>query len=176
MKCGRFILENLKSIKRIVLIIIFFVMASNGFAQEFYLTCPGAIFIDDSQLTINEAGEDLDVVLQTSTDVYLNVTSDNFWNLKNEKWRIYVHKSDVEWNDELDLQIKRSGKGSLEGKGKPVLRDGNGWQSIGNVPNYWFRGKDKVNNIPINFRIMNVSLSMGARDFETDLILTVYDD
>lgn len=176
MRCDKHIPGILKSVRSLLLLSSLLILGLNANAQEFYLNCPGTIIVDDSQLSINEAGEDLAVILETSTDAYVNVDSHSSWNLKNERWRIYIHKSDIEWDDELDLQIKRVGKGSLNGKGQPVLKDGNGWQSIGNVPAYLFRGKDKVYNIPFKFRVMNVSLVMGARDFETDIFFTIYDD
>ncbi len=162
--------------KNLVLLFVFILIMKMGFAQEFRVTASGMVSFNESELVVGEAGNDINAEL-TSNLVYLAIDSYYYWNMKNERWSIYIHKSDVDWNDEIELDIKRSGDGVYtERNGNPYVKDGKNYQRITNNPSYLFRGKDKISNIPVEFRLKNLSLTMGAKDFETDVIFTIYDD
>jgi hypothetical protein len=130
--------------------------------------------------TISEAGENFSASIASESSVYVSVESDDYWdkkNNRNKKWQIFIHKSDLTWDNNIDLEVKRTGKGNNVGnKGNPNIHDGEDFLKISNTSTYFFRGKNEVAFIPIEIKLSGVSLSMGAKDFETNIVLTVYDD
>lgn len=148
-----------------------------GNAQMFQLTLTGVATFNESRLMVDEAGEDIGRNIRSNSSVYLSVNSYYFWEMKNRKWQIYVQKRDVEWNNAISLELRRKGKGRKAfGNGKPSVQDGYSYFKLTNNPTYFFSGRGLVLDIPLNLRLKNLSLTMGANDFETDVVFTIYDD
>ena len=75
------------------------------------------------------------------------------------------------------LEAARTGSGyNPDNNGNPNISDGESFQTITNNPTYFFRGKDQIAYIPFNLRLSGVSVTMGAQNYETNVVLTVYDD
>lgn len=162
--------------KRIIIILVLFFGIKHVGAQEFYVTASGIVSFNETQLIVGEAGDDISANLRSNA-VYLSVNSNYFWNMKNERWKIYVHKSDINWDDDINFTVKRTGNGKkYSGKGKTNLQGGKSDFKINDNPTYFYKGKDRVLNIPMKFRIRKLSLTMGAGDYETDVVFTIYDD
>ncbi len=155
-------------------------LTSYGFSQQMKVEIEGNITFDESGLTISEAGENFPSLIKSEYPVLLSVLSNDFWNKKghsNKKWSIYLHKSDVIWNDELRLRARRTGNGHKPNNpGEPNINDGDQFQRITNNPKYFIRGKSEIIDIPISLRIRGISITMGAQDFETNIVFTVYDN
>ncbi len=162
--------------RRIVILFAFIFFLKTGNAQEFKVSANGMVSFSVAELVVGEAGNDINATLSSNT-IYLSIGSDYFWDMKNERWSIYVNKSDIDWDDDIELNIKRTGSGAYtQRKGNPYVKNGKNFQKITNNPSYFFNGKDKISNIPLEFQLKNMSLTMGAHDFETDVIFTIYDD
>jgi len=162
--------------RRIVILFAFIFFLKTGNAQEFKVSANGMVSFSETELVVGEAGNDINATLNSNT-IYLTIDSDYIWDMKNERWSIYVNKSDIDWDDDIELNIIRTGSGVYtERNGTPYVKDGKSYQKITNNPSYFFHGKDKISNIPLEFQLEKMSLTMGARDFETDVIFTIYDD
>lgn len=163
--------------KQFMLTTLFCFLLTGLKAQELSLSLSGIVTFNETQLLVKEAGEDINAAITSNSPVKITVDSDYYWEMKNQRWRIYVHKSDIEWNDEINLLIRRSGKGKkLYKNGTPNINDGSSFFKVTNNPTYFFRGKGLIADIPLKFRVENLSLTMGANDFETDIIFTIYDN
>lgn len=179
--------------KRNLLLISMFFMSWCSFGQGMQIDVQGSVVFNNSLFTISEAGEDFQANLTSEANTFISVVSGNYWDKKtnpNKKWRIEVNKTDVNWNDNLLLEIRRTGNGfassSNNGNGngngqgngnkKGKVQDGTVFVPVNNNSTYFFKGRDFVTNIPIEFRVSGLSISMGARDFETDIVFTIYDD
>lgn len=129
---------------------------------------------------ISEAGTDYSASPQAQASVHVSVIMAdelNRGNNKNQKWRVFVHKLDMEWNSVLLLEGRRTGSGmGLNNPGNPNIRDGENFQPVTNNPVYFFRGMGEIVQIPLALKLSGFSVTMGARDFETSLVFTVYDD
>ncbi|HYQ57414.1 MAG TPA: hypothetical protein VEP89_08690 [Draconibacterium sp.] len=146
-------------------------------AQGLQLSLTGMVTFNEVQINVSDPGEDIEAVITANSGVQLSVESQNFWEQKNEKWRIYVHKTSIEWVDDIKLEIRRQGDGDkLNKKGGGNVHDGSIFAEIKDNPNYFFSGMGLISNIPLDFRINELSLSLGANDFETDVVFTIYDD
>lgn len=151
-----------------------------AFSQPLTIEINGSATFNNLQFNVSEAGEDFPSNIESESNLEVSVVYNNFWDKKdnpNGKWRINVHKTDITWNPDINLQIKRTGKGFKSGgNGNPNIQDGENYLPVSNTPTYFFRGKDEIINIPITVQISGISLTMGAKDFETNIMLTVYDD
>ena len=159
------------------IVILHFVLISSG---QMMVSVEGDASFDNSQYSVMEAGNDFPPSIQTESSIYVSIGFYNFWYrwfYPNAKWRIYVHKSDVNWNSDLALEAKRTGRGYKPwGNGQPNVKDGGSYQTVTNTPTYFFRGKSEVFYIPVQLQLSGVSVTMGAQDLETTIVFTVYGD
>lgn len=166
--------------KKYNIVFIFFFIHFLAPAQDLRVEVEGSVNFSGSAYSIAEAGENIRTSVENESSVFMSVTSENFWdkkNNKNKKWRIFIHKTDINWDNDLQLEVKRSGNGYRpESNGNPNIRDGNTYLDISNTPTYFFRGKHEIAYIPIGIKMSGVSLTMGAKQFETNIVVTVYDD
>ncbi|HKJ80269.1 MAG TPA: hypothetical protein VKA10_12070 [Prolixibacteraceae bacterium] len=158
------------------LILLGFCAAAQGLKVE----VEGNVNFMGQAFTISEAGENISSSSTSETAIYVSVSSNDYWDKKknkNKKWQVVVHKSDINWHNNLLLEIQRSGSGQNAGNnGRVNISDGNSFQEVTNTPNYFFKGKDEIVYIPIDVKLLGASLTMGAKQFETNIVLTVYDD
>ena len=156
---------------------VFIVLFSH--AQPMEISVIGNVTFDNSMFTITEAGNDYSSSIQTVTPVYVSLQYSSYWdqiNNPNKKWRILVQKSNINWDSGLKLEICRSGKGDKDGKIKNKINGGKNYRKVTNTSKYFFKGKNEFSNVPLNFKLRGYSVTMGAEDFETNILLTVYDD
>lgn len=148
--------------------------------QELTVQVDGDADFTHNLAPISEAGLDYPSTIQAESSVYVSVISNNLLDKKNnpnDKWRIHIHKLDMEWNQELALEARRTGQGfKPDNPGNPKIHDGDNFQPITNIPVYFFRGRGEIVQIPVALQLRGFSVTMGARDFETSLVFTVYDD
>lgn len=160
--------------------ILFLLFINIAWGQELKISIEGDAKFDNSQFSIREAGEDFPSSVESGSSVYISVLYGNYWDKKsnpNKKWKINIHKSDLTWDTNLMLEAKRTGKGYNSKKnGNSKIYDGNNYQIATNTPTYFFSGKDEITDIPISFKIEGVSIIMGAKEVETNIVFTVYDD
>nr|WP_321354385.1 hypothetical protein [uncultured Draconibacterium sp.] len=163
--------------RKYTILILLCIWAVGGHAQGLQLSLTGMVTFNATQIDISEPGEDIKAVISANSGVQLSVESYNYWEQKNQKWRIYVHKTDVEWGEGIKIEVRRRGDGNrMNKKGGGNVHGGSTFAEIKDNPTYFFRGMGLISNIPLDFRINELSLSLGASDFETDVVFTIYDD
>ena len=149
-------------------------------SQPISVEVNGNATFNNLQFNVSEAGEDFAANIVSESNLEVSVVYTSFWDKKdnpNGKWRMNVHKTDINWNPDISLQIKRTGNGlKFESTGNPNIHDGESYQPVSDIPVYFFRGKDQIVNIPVEIQLSGISLTMGAQNFETNILLTVYDD
>ena len=113
-------------------------------------------YLDNDYINLGLESEDLDLVVNSKTEpenIFFQ-RKPYFFNIDNFYKNFAVQKSNKEslldFTNKIEYKIKN--------------------------PEYKSSTEKKVYNIPFKFRVMNVSLVMGARDFETDIYFTIYDD
>lgn len=148
--------------------------------QHIIVQIDGDINLNGSSLLISEAGEDFNSIIENTTPVYMAVLYDDQLGNKlnpNQRWNVSVHKQNMEWNENLTLQVRRTGDGiKYGGGGNPQIQNGENYQQITNTPNYFFQGRGQNIQIPLAFKVSGVSVTMGACELETSLVFTVYDN
>ncbi len=148
--------------------------------QHIIVQIDGDINLNGSSLLISEAGEDFSSIIENNTPVYMAVLYDDQLGNKlnpNQRWNVSIHKQNMEWNENLNLQVRRTGDGiKYGGGGNTQIQNGQNYQQITNTPNYFFQARGQIIQIPLAFKISGVSVIMGACDLETSLVFTVYDN
>lgn len=160
------------------IIAIFFSLLVSG--QNLKVEIEGNATFDNSLFTISEAGNDFPAFIESESSIYVSIVNDNYLDKnknKNYKWKIEINKADLTWDDDLKLEAKRTGKGHKSRRnGKSNLHGGSNYQVITNNGIEFFKGKGEFENIPINLKLSGFSVTMGAKDFETNIVFTVYDE
>lgn len=160
------------------LVILILPGAASG--QQLVVQVDGEINFDYNALIISEAGEDYLSSVESSGIVYMSVLSDNQLDKKinpSHRWQVSVQKQDIEWNSNFNLEIRRTGTGNRPGSaGSPQLEDGEIFKRITDTSIFFFKGRGEVEQIPLAFRISGISVTMGARNFESRLIFTVMEE
>jgi len=90
----------------------------------------------------------------------------------NPPWTVSVRKVDSAWNAVLHLSVRRTGPGT----GGGTLSGGTTYQEITGTDTAFFSatGGDKK-NIPLQFQISGVTVTLGAATFSTTVYYTVTD-
>ncbi|MCK3685529.1 hypothetical protein [Maribellus sp. YY47] len=146
-------------------------------AQPMTVTVDGEVSFDGANFTISEAGEDFAATLESESSVFVSVNSDDNWDKKNnpnQKWKIEVVKEDLVWNDIVQLEIVRTGQGY--GDKNNQISGGSSYQVVNNTSTFFFSGRGLVTDIPVQLRLSGLSVTLGAQDFETNVLLTIYDN
>jgi len=159
--------------------ILFLFATLTSFGQQFKLSVDGSATFDNSMFAVTEAGEDFPASVESTTSVFVSILSNDNLNKKinrNAKWAVTVQKTDVTWDNNLILEAKRTGDGSnANNNGRVKINGGQNYQQITDVGLAFFDGKDEVINIPVGLKISGASVTMGAKQFETNIVLTVSD-
>lgn len=169
-------------IKKVLTTISFFIICIVSQGQDLHVSITGTATFDNANFSIGEAGEDFPSSIESGSTIFVSVVSNNFWDRRdnpNKKWKIYIHKTNFSWNRKLKLKIKRTGKGvkkSNKGNENPNIHGGNSFQRVTNNPTYFIEGKGQILQIPLNIKLSGSSIIMGAKNYETNIVLTVYDD
>jgi len=167
--------------RNILIIALLMLMALLSKAQSMKIEISGTATFDMNSFTVTEAGNDFPSNIEIESNLMLSINSGNIWDWwgnSNRKWKIEVRREDISWNDAINLEIVRSGNGySINNRGNTGhIYNGTNFQSVGNNSSYFFGGKGLIYYIPIQLRLSGFSIVNGANDYETNVILTIYDD
>jgi predicted chitinase len=165
--------------KKIIYMILFLSPVLKAAGQQFTISVDGSATFDNSMYSVTEAGEDFPSSVESTTSVFVSILfSDNLNKKVNSKakWAVAIQKTDINWNNNLIIEAKRTGDGSnANNHGKVKINGGENYQPITDVGLAFFDSKDEVVNIPVGLRLSGASVTMGAKQFETNIILTISD-
>jgi hypothetical protein len=134
-------------------------------------------FINKSipSMAITEAGMDFQEEMEFSTDeIILSVAilPQNLDNVIYHPWQI--SKNDLEWNEALELYIRRTGDGKSDYNNKPV--NGYYYQKLDSNSTIFFSGQGWINSIPLQLKITGLSVTLPAKSYATEIIFTLIDN
>jgi len=133
---------------------------------------PIDIFVEgDWNLTINEtdlqsgAGSDLNSNYSSASDVTL-ISVDN----STKTWEIQVSKTDVNWHSSLHLYVRRTGTGTYD---TDPPTGGTSYQEITGTNTYFWEAADGVQDVPHQFQLTGVSITVPPDIYDVDVTFTV---
>ena len=114
-------------------------------------------------IDITDAGEDFTGTYSSSVNqVYLDIIWSN-------KWSISVQKNDIDWDDNLNIFMHRTGNGYGTGQ----INGGQNYKIIKNNDFKFINGKENRNSIPIQYQMRNVSVTIPAHNYVVEIMYTL---
>lgn len=128
-------------------------------------------------VAITEAGMDFQSEIEFSADeiiMSVSIFPQNLDNVLYHPWQIQVSKNDLEWNEALELYIRRTGDGKSDYNNKP--QNGYYYQKIDANSTFLFSGQGWINLIPLQIKITGLSVTLPAKSYATEIIFTLLDN
>jgi hypothetical protein len=88
---------------------------------------------------------------------------------KNEKWLVYVSKSDSIWDPRMHLFLRRTSNGTGVGK----ISGGTSFQEISSLNQSFFSGSKGLINIAVQFQLTGISLQIPPAGYGTKVTYTI---
>ena len=85
-------------------------------------------------------------------------------------FKVFVHKEDDEWHNNLILQIRRTSNGRNNNNN---IFSGTEFQTITNNSSFFFYTIGKQDKVPIQYKILGLSVLLPAETYSTEIIFTV---
>ena len=166
----------MKKTSIIITLICCFAIQVDLFAQ---LKISSSSFINKNiaAVSISEAGMDFQEEIVFSQDeIMMSITifPQNLDNVVYNSWQIHVSKNDIDWNNELELYIRRTGDGKNDYNKKP--QNGEYFQKIETNSSLFFVGQGWINLIPIQVKLTGYSVTLPAKSYSTEIIFTLIDN
>lgn len=162
-------------IRNIILVLIF-LLTGGIISHGQTIAVTGDPAFPYSGFNLTEAGSNFESSVTSTTNPTITISHKNGWLqfFGNFNWLVKVDKSDLFWNSNLTIQVRRSGNGSGGSLSNNYISGGTNFQTVTNTPTTFFNGGAVRNNVPIEFRINNISVLIPADDYETTIYFTIY--
>ena len=112
---------------------------------------------------ITEAGEDFTGTYTSNVNqVYLDIIYDN-------NWSVSVRKNNIDWDNKIKIWMHRTGNGFGTGK----IKGGKRYKRIRNKDIKFITGEKNRNNIPIQYQMRMVSVTIPAHNYVVEIMYTL---
>ena len=131
----------------------------------------------NNSIVVSEAGLDYPGSLTSTQGPTVNISHQSNMARRDGQfnWRVMVNKSDFLWSPLLELTIRRTGDGQEGSRFNNWISGGTNFVTVSNMPVIFFEGGAVRRNVPLEFRINNISVLVPADNFETTVIFTIYE-
>jgi len=153
-----------------LIFIAFLIISNTLFSQGINISLTGNWMKTISPSDISEAGNDYPNAYTSNTNQTLLTINPKNWN---KTIYVYVTKSDIAWNSNLILKVKRNGSGT---NSNGSINGGLIYQTITNeqtpvTPLFTCTGP--FINIPFQYEITGISVVLPVQSYSTTIIYTV---
>ena len=163
---------------KLLLLLAFWLGAHTHLFAQLTLSTSGTWSQTLSAASITEAGNDFEAAYASAENqVLLGVTNGNK-NSNAEKngylWSIYVSKSDVLWDNTVQVYARRTDEGTPRNSSRTTLvSGGTTYQQITETDQWFFWGYRGSTGIPIQYQLQGVTVLMPAQIYRTTIVYTV---
>jgi hypothetical protein len=91
--------------------------------------------------------------------------------LDTEPWTVTIHRADMAWDSSLSLSAKRTS----DGVGAGSITGGLAFQTVTLVAQTLSQGTGNRSSIQLQLKLAGVSVTMGSRILDTQVVLTLLD-
>ncbi|WP_297088638.1 hypothetical protein [uncultured Draconibacterium sp.] len=145
-------------------------------AQDFEVEVVGNIEFNNLQVSVTEAGLNYTSAVESTSDVMVSIKDVDALGKKtnpNKKWTLSVRKEEA-ISDAFTVLVVRTGKGSRVGSnGSSNIKGGEVYQEVSTTKTYFFHGMGEISDIPIRFKLEDLSVLSGAGNNQFDITITV---
>lgn len=127
--------------------------------------------------SITEVGVDLENTFETGSDetiLSVKILPESLNNMLYRSWDINISKNDIDWHNDLKIYVKKTGNG--ESEFNTTTLGGGVYQKIENYDQYFFEGTGWIENIPLQYKITGISVTVPAKTYTTEIIITLSDN
>ncbi len=135
------------------------------------------LHFDVSQVHVNEAGDNFQTELQTGSDellVGVRFMPNTVENAMYRQWQLSIKKVDYDWPSQLNVWARRTGPGNND-YGHQLLH-GETYQALDWEDQFFFSGTGHFDHIPIQFKISGISVTLPAKSYLTEIIITLWEE
>ena len=156
--------------KKLYIITLFILCVGSQYGYSQSITVTGTWSASIAAGTITEAGTDYGVTtLSSLTNQSLLSVDDG---PGNNNWRVFVKKTDIDWNFGLTLSLKRTGNGTGSGN-FTTTTIGTTYIQLTALDQLFISGNKVINNIPIQYEIGGISVLIPAKSYSTQVVYTL---
>ena len=146
---------------RLLILLLFLII---GITKAQYVSVSGEWNYTIPSTDISEAGEDFSgTYTSNANQAYVDI-------YYRRPWIITVQRNNIDWNDNLDLYIRRTGSGWGSAK---KLKGGTNFVLIRDRKTNFIRGKGIYYNIPLQYEVRNVSVTIPAHTYIVEILYTL---
>lgn len=152
--------------KYILLPLLLFIsfISIDSFAQQIQIQGSATFTLKNIDI---DPGEDLNYALESTNSINLDIKKLS----KNAYWTVMINKSDLTWDNQVKIYVRRTSGGN----GKGSVWGGLSYTVINDLPSTFFTGYNQIGNIDIQYKIEGIDVTMEARDYYTDIVYTLYE-
>lgn len=89
-------------------------------------------------------------------------------------WQVSVSKVDVDWNSGLSVWIRKTGDGDSGVAGSSITPTGStAFMQLTSTPQYIFGGVKNRNNVPFQYEIRGISVTIPVKTYSTTIMYTI---
>jgi hypothetical protein len=153
--------------KNVIILIGFLAFVNTMFSQGIELTVTGNWAKNIAASDISEAGNDYPTTYASNTNQTLLTINPKNWN---KEIIVYVSKSDISWNSNLNLKVKRTSNGT---NGNANINGGIIYQTITNLDANFFTCKGYHTFVPLQYEITGISVLLPVQSYSSTITYTV---
>lgn len=125
--------------------------------------------------SISEAGADLSSFIETSANfVEMWIRTRGANTISNRSYAITVSRQDINWHGSLDFYARRTGNGT--GGNSSTISGGTNYLLLSTFDQVLFTGYQRRFDVPIQYRIEGISLTIPSGNYSTNIIYTITDN
>lgn len=155
----------MESRKYIILVVFTLFLSIQLYGQT--ISVSGSPSFAASLFNVTEAGDNFTTSVTSTT----NATTINVGSASTRYWHINVDRVDVNWNSNLHVWVKRTGTGSAT---SGTISGGTTFQEVTLTEALFFNGYRNRTNIPIQYQISGISMTVPAANYSTTIYFTIY--
>lgn len=161
---------------KVSLFMLLFIIFSGGVMHAQSMSVTGNWNPNLAASQIAEAGNDYNPAISSAT----NQTSlshslgGGIFNQILNGWQVNVQRVDNNWNPNLQLQLRRTGDGG--GTFLSNIAGGTTYQQVSTASTIFYNGNGNFSNIPIQYRLQGISVTLPVGTYSTTIIYTLIDN
>lgn len=99
----------------------------------------------------------------------------SFFQIYLSNWRVDISRNDINWDNSLQLEARRTGNGNGTGWWifAPSISNGTAYQAVQPANSSFFTGNGIYRNIPIQYRIRGLSVLIPVDTYSTEVVYTL---
>ena len=158
-----------------VLIMVLFVFFKHH--AQLTISPLGHIEFTVLETSISEAGNDFTSDLLSSTnenELSVTIYPQDLNNTTYRNWHIDVKRTDINWDSSLSIYVKKTAEGTSNYG--TTTTGGETFMEVTSSDQLFFQGAGWITDIPIQYKISGISVTIASDTYSTEITYTLLDN